>query len=543
VLILSAAPSPIAVGTGGLLLGSVFRRGSLDTVSTFNRPDQDAIFATRGAWLLETYWGGYICLLTSPAGADILRAPFGDLPCYVTRTPDALLCASDLSLLTAAGAPSPSLDPPALARQLAASDIRRGETCLSGISELPGGERMTIVGGTATRQAIWSPWSFAAPERQLADPVEAARRVEDAARLCVEAQAGEAGHILLKLSGGLDSSIVAACLSRSNRPFTCLTLATDDPAGDERGHAALVAQSLEVALVERFRDVRGVAVDRSAAARLPRPSARSFAQESARIAAEVASEFGANAVFDGGGGDNIFCSLQSVRPVVDSLSTAAVRGAFLRTSAAVAQLAQVSLWAVARRALLSRCSGQIAYRWPLDMRFLSDTARDAASGATAHPWLTPPAGALPGKAAHIALLIGAQSVAEGFDAEEGLPTYSPLISQPLIEVCLRVPSWLWFEDGFNRAVARRAFRDSLPSATIWRRSKGAPDSFIADIYDANLPLIRDLLLGGALRRCGLLDIPQLEAALCATGPVRGHDFLRIMQLADAEVWARCWFAG
>jgi asparagine synthase (glutamine-hydrolysing) len=139
----------------------------------------------------------------------------------------------------------------------------------------------------------------------------------------------------------------------------------------------------------------------------------------------------------------------------------------------------------------------------------------------------------------VALIAAAQSVAEGFDPREALPTCSPLISQPIVEACLKVPTWLWFENGRNRAVARRAFQPLLPSATVQRRSKGAPDCFIADLFDANRALIRQTLLDGVLRQLGLLDVAALEQELDQNSPVRGHDFLRIMQLTDAEVWARC----
>ncbi|MGK4422636.1 asparagine synthase-related protein, partial [Klebsiella pneumoniae] len=72
----------------------------------------------------------------------------------------------------------------------------------------------------------------------------------------------------------------------------------------------------------------------------------------------------------------------------------------------------------------------------------------------------------------------AQSYVEGHDPQDLLPTVSPLLSQPLVETCLGVPSWLWFEGGRNRVVARRAFAGDLPADVIWRRSKGTPDSFV-----------------------------------------------------------------
>jgi asparagine synthase (glutamine-hydrolysing) len=541
-LALASGPPPIALGRHGVLVGTLFMRGRAEPVTRLSPDDEAAVISSGGAWLTRNCWGPYICILAAPsrAGIEIVRAPLGDLPCYLAQSDERLLVASDLSLLMAAGLPRPRFEPMAVARHLAAPDVHRPETCLSGVTSLMGGERLSASTGALARDALWSPWTFTEPHRRLLDQDEAARRVRDSALHCVVARAGPYSHILLKLSGGLDSSIVGACLAAADRPCTALTLATADKAADERVYARLAAGAASIPLVERYRDVASVAPERSAAARLPRPSARSFAQDSARTASEIALEVGADVVFDGGGGDNIFCSLQSVRPAVDCLSAPEGRGAFLSTAAAIAELSQVSLWAVGSRAWLASWRRSPAYRWPLDLRFLSGPARDAAKGAAAHPWLDPPKGALPGTAAHIALIVGAQSVVEGFDVEEALPTCSPLISQPLIEACLRVPSWLWFEDGLNRAIARQAFAGLLPEATLRRRSKGAPDSFVAGIYEANRLIVRDLLLNGVLRERGLLDTPALTALLADGGPVRGHDFIRVMQLADAEAWARCW---
>lgn len=533
-LVLVAEPGRTAqLGDGTIVAGSLFERsgpraGLPGRAISFDR-------------LIEKCWGDYVAFAPdhAPDGARLLRAPMGGLPCYWTRHRQMTIVASDLEALAAAGVPRPRADPAALARHLAAADIRTPETCLAGIGEIQGGEQVLVTGSAVERTIRWSPWAFA--EGGYAwNPDEAARRVRDAATGAVTSLAGQSRSIVLKLSGGVDSSIVAACLTRSGTPFTALNLVTHDPAGDERDYARLVTHHCGAPLVERFRDPSRVDLERSLAVRLPRPTVRNFLQETARIAAEAATEAHADAIFDGGGGDNVFCSLLSARPAADCLLAGAGIGMFLKVARDIAELAPASLPAVAWRALAIAARASPVFHWPLDLRFLSDEASAEAAKAATHSWLDPPRGALPGKAAHIAMIVAAQSVAEGFDAEDSLPTFSPLISQPVVEACLQAPSWLWFDEGRNRALARRAFASMLPTAVINRRSKGAPDSFIAELFERNRSKIRDMLLGGSLRRAGLLDADGLSDALGSEGPVRGHDFLRIMKLVDAEAWARSW---
>lgn len=518
-------------GKHAVLIGSIFSRDGRGPL----RPSDDDADA---GILVERGWGGYIFVSVrgTGSGVQLFRAPLGDLPCYHSSVGRGLLFGSDLSLLCAAGLPRPKVNAPELARHLAADDLRTAATCLEGVSEIQGGECLTIRHGWTTRDVLWSPWNLGADIAISGDP---AARIREAITNCVCTLANQSTGVVLKLSGGLDSSIVAACLRHSDRPFLLVNLATHDPASDEREYARIVARAIGGALHEHFREPSGVVVEHSAAARLPRPTARSFAQETARIVGEAAAGSRSDVVMDGGGGDNIFCSLQSARPAADCLLMHAGARTFSRTVQSIAELAQASVWAVARRALAIRNRRLPDYPWDIDLSFLSSDAQAEGSRAT-HPWLHAPAGALPGRAGHIALVAAAQSVVEGFDVEEALPTYSPLMSQPVVEECLRVPTWLWFENGHNRALARRAFSSELPQSIVSRRSKGAPDGFLAELFESNQAKIRSMLLDGALMRLGLLDADLLEAALADTGPVRGHDFLRLMRLTDVEAWARCW---
>ncbi|MES1973356.1 MAG: asparagine synthase C-terminal domain-containing protein [Pseudomonadota bacterium] len=527
----------LRLGAHGVLLGRMFRHGDRLPVAAIDSGSAERILASHGQALITGYWGGYIAFLNGADGATVLRAPLGDLPCYHLPYAGGVALASDIGLLAAAGLLRPTIDVAALTRHLAAEDVRRPETCLAGLSELQGGERLHVSCGSGVTETLWTPWTFAARERQIRDREDAVSRVRDAARHCVAASAAGFNRIALKLSGGLDSSIVAACLADAEQPFTCVTLTTENPAGDERDYAVQVASHLGAPLIVRPRHLADVSLDRSEAARLPRPTARSFAQASTRVMHDVALETGADAVMDGGGGDNVFCSLQSVRPVVDCLLDGEP-GCFWPSVRSIAELTESGMPKVAWRAWRARWRRRIAMAFPTDLRFLSSSARADAQGALAHPWLTPPPGALPGKAAHISVVMTAQNVVEGFDVEDSLPTLSPLITQPLVEACLQVPSWYWFAQGRNRAIARRGFASLLPREIVERRSKGSPDSFIIEVHDAHRPRIRSMLLDGMLASWGMLDTAQLAQVLDNRGPVTGNEFFRIMRLVDVEAWAR-----
>src|SRR3546814_3410820 len=84
---------------------------------------------------------------------------------------------------------APVIDWPVLSQHLAAPDLPRRRTCLEGLDELGGGERLSDVAGCRTIDTPWSIWDFAAPDKRLTDGREAILRVRDAVQTAVAAGA------------------------------------------------------------------------------------------------------------------------------------------------------------------------------------------------------------------------------------------------------------------------------------------------------------------------------------------------------------------
>jgi asparagine synthase (glutamine-hydrolysing) len=401
--------------------------------------------------------------------------------------------------------------------------------------ELLQGCELRIASGAWTISTCWTPWLFADPAAMIRDEAEAIDALRAMTRSCVGAWAGCFDKILLSISGGLDSSIVAHCLAHAGTAFSSFNLVTEDPVGDERDYARTMCATVGSELFEIFRDAGRVDLRRSNASHLPRPIARSFAQEMDRISVDLAHETGATAFFGGGGGDSLFCYLQSAAPSADRLLVEGLGLGAIKTIRSMSIQAECSFLTVAAMAVRRAWCRTPAFRIPADTPFLSEQAIHLAAPVT-HPWLETPAGALPGKAAHIANLLTMQNHMEGFARERLLPNISPLMSQPLVELCLRIPSWMWSADGRNRMAARRAFAGDLPPAIVNRTGKGTPGTFEIEIFERNHALIRDMLAGGKLAAQGLLDTQAVDGALKRDGPVRGNDHRRILSLIDVEAW-------
>ncbi|MBG6118393.1 asparagine synthase (glutamine-hydrolyzing) [Sphingobium sp. JAI105] len=537
VLVEPGSPFVIADDRAGIILGYMFEKvggGSRQVEAISQAPP-----TSRGS----SNWGAYVTIRQNPddMAIEIARDPSGMIPCYHVRHKGIIAFASEPALLVEAGLAGTNIDWRALTRFLITDQMRPAQTCIEGLTELPGGSQMRVAEtGSQDVAAFWSPWQHTDRLSLIRDEVEAVRLLRETIMDCVQAWTQPFAHVLLYLSGGLDSSIVAAAMPQDVRA-SHMTLVTADPSGDERDYARQLTNQLGQPLFERMLEVGLVDLHRSGAARFPRPSVRSFAQAGDALGIGLADEIGADVFFNGGGGDNVFCYLQSGAPIADQMLVEGIGGGTLRAIMDMSALAHADIWSVARSGWRKSRQKAARYVWKPDLSFLSPFATQEATAACRHDWLDAPDGALPGTASHIALLLRIQN---HLDSERGFnrPVISPLLSQPIVELCLKISSWLWCRDGRNRSVARKAFETTLPLPLIARLSKGTPDSFVATLFEAHQNTIAAMLREGLLAQAGLLDMGAIEQSVDRSQHARNGDFWRLMRLVDAEAWAQSWAA-
>jgi asparagine synthase (glutamine-hydrolysing) len=118
-----------------------------------------------------------------------------------------------------------------------------------------------------------------------------------------------------------------------------------------------------------------------------------------------------------------------------------------------------------------------------------------------------------------------------------------LMSQPILELCLAIPSWRLTQGGRGRALARRAFARDMPSEITNRFSKGGMQGHVATVLQRNLPLARSLLLDGQLVRQGILDRSRVEAVLANRSSASGGHLSEVHECIAIEAWIRRASAG
>ena len=530
----------VDLGRRGVVLGPVFQRGASAPSSDLDcdlRPEAGvAEFATH---LVREYWGAYLAILIDSAcrGLSVLSDPSGLLPVYRAETERHVFLTSDPLLFAAAGMAPPSVSWSGLRAHLLRQDLRSSATCLAGVRELQPGALVPIAEGADDGVPQWRPDDFM-PRGPAPGFEDAATALRSCAIETISAWASLAGPVAVAASGGVDSSLICAALAEGGHAFDCVTLATTDPSCDERAFVRALTDHLGVRCIAATYDAARVDPLRPSSAGLARPSRKTFMQALDAALDDGRKELGAAAVFDGNGGDSLFCFVHSSAPVLDCLAAAGLRPA-LTAFIDMCGVTGCDVVAMAGAVMRRARRGGSPSAWLPDLRLLSTALPADRALDPLMPWLDAHVGPHRGKRDHLSLLMHAQNHVHSLGGI-AVPRLSPLLSQPMVELCISLPTWLWCSGGINRAPARAAFADVLPPAIRRRTSKAGPDSFIRSLLAVHQMPIRDLLLGGRLADHGLIDCDAVATAL-ETDVLSGDAIVyRLLDLVEAETWARSW---
>jgi asparagine synthase (glutamine-hydrolysing) len=540
-------------GGAGVVLGKLFERGAGATSKTaplaLAEDESRKIVSSGARRLVERYWGRYVAFVRDETAkvTQVLVDPTAALPCFAARFGGVEVYFSRMEDVSQLGSHTFSVNWKYVAAMLCQTQLQVHSTGLNEVSRVLGGECVEHCEGRASRSFYWNPLEIA-QSNVIEDPMEAAGAVRAVTRECVHAWASSYRSILHLLSGGLDSSIILACLKDAPvRPqMACLNYFSAGSNTDERGYAKLVAAGAGCEVIERRRNSALSLEPLLRVRRSAIPSDYFFYLDEGRDEAQLAREHGAGAVFSGYGGDQLFYQSRAALGAGDFLMSHGAGPALFEVALDAARMDRVSIWAVLRKAVRS---GWLRSRWrlqdekPLSSKTLirREVIRDISRDSTlVHPMLQAPSKAPDGKIFHAYQLLFPGEFYHPLGADTGLEPVTPLFSQPLLELAMRIPIWVLTRGGWDRAMARRAFQHDLPREIVTRRSKGGQEEHAKALLTRNMDLVRQLLLDGVLVRERILERDQVAEAL-APGPARlrsGNS--ELFGCLGAEAWLRQW---
>lgn len=511
----------------GIVLGHVLERSGEVVAAPVWCPHED------GAAFVRRYWGAYVAIRLSDEGLEVLRDPSAMAPCYVARAGPVWLVTDTPRLLYRQGVLDRAFDWPLVIASLVSHDWRPERTALAGIEEVLPGTTALLSADAAIRRRAWCPWDFT---RTPSGHGLSADALADIIDRCAQAWGRLFRRPLIEISGGLDSAVVAAAFAQAVETPHLVTFAAGPGDPTELGYAQAIARHLGLPLEVTHPDVEGVDLTRSQASELPRPNARAFTQAADALSRAHGEAIGADCFASGGGGDDLFGYNRSVAPALDRMFVEGPGRAMIRSLDEIARMNHATFWEA-----LVQFARRLVKRGPehqlrTDLRLIAPGVVDRAgvSGGLDRQHCR-----LPGKTAHVRAIATLPNHLEGHGRAAYAPVVFPLLSQPIVEFCLAVPSWYWCEGGRNRSLARRAYAGRLPAPVIERRSKGAFDGFCARLVERNRACVGEMLLEGMLAGEEIIDRPAVEAAVRDPAP-SAELVMRLLALVDVEAWLQSW---
>lgn len=484
----------------------------------------------------------------------LARDRFGEKPLCYARTGDTFLFASEIGALLADERIGRDVDLAAVDAYLALQYVPHPDTIFSDIKKLSPGCVLVVEPGEMPRVRPY--YSLADSARRVPAPAteaEAIASIRTTVEEAVESRLMSDVPLGAFLSGGVDSSIVVACMARrSGRPVKTFAVGFTDAGATELPFARLVA--------ERYRtDHHELMVDPDMTALLPSVMlhhGEPFGDTSA-IPTRYLCEMTRKEVIvalSGDAGDEVFGGYRRYvwAHVADLLRRlpAPIRTALTATMRSAPGGRLRWLRRYARAIEQGEAAGYLEFigHFQQDERtalYTPDLARRFQNDQTAERFATL-LGAMPEGASVDRL--GALDIQTYLPDDiltkvdiasmtHGLEARAPLVDHRVVELGTRLPATAKLRHLEGKALFKQAFADLLPAAILGRGKRGFALPTRHWLGGKLHAFSRDTLLSASARSRGLFQPKAVEALLDRHRAGEDHGE-RIWNLLALEVWYR-----
>jgi len=554
---------PLA-GRVGVVLGSLFaRKPDLADDTPAARCELDeaqtaVIVDSHGEWLVRNAWGNYVAFICDPLqnSVRVLKDPCGSLPCFSTAVAGISVVFSAIADCRLLGATRFTVNRRFIERRLYGGDMTHQWNALNELTQIRRGECAQFSPwqepALVERRSLWTPFHFTQARDLLDEPESAAAALRSTLRSCTATLAAHHESALMRISGGLDSSIVLACLHAAPRPPRLLayTQYAADGLLDPCRWARMAVAPTGCEHVEMESNAASVRLA-SILEMTPTAEPVNTLMQLATLAHEqsLIARHSATATFTGDGGDCVFGSFCIGEAATAYLRRHGPRPAVLRLAAESALVLRQTTWQALRRALRMWLTGRSmtsidALNTEARRLLTAAVVRECATHPAVHPWLVGVRHAPWEALSKLGMLLASPDLYAGQPdpGAAGPEIIAPIYAQPMIELALRIPADVLFAGGRDRGLARRAFHGDVPQPILNRAWKDRAGNFHDEIIQRNRDWLREIFLDGVLVSEGMLDRVALERAL-APGQVKCDVFPgELLRHLDTEIWTRQWTA-
>jgi asparagine synthase (glutamine-hydrolysing) len=481
----------------------------------------------------------------------LARDRLGIKPLYYALTGEELLFASELKAILAAGV-RPELDRSVLPEYLATRFVSGEETFFAGVRKLLPGHTLSWSADEGVRiRRYWSVPS--AVDRSPQDRRERALEVRGRVEAAVRSHLMSDVPLGVFLSGGLDSSLLAALMARmADDPIRSFAVGLDEPDANELRYARLVAgavgalhRDVTVTREEFFAALPELVWHEDEPIAFPSSVLLNFVSRLA--AGEV------KVVLTGEGADELFLGYdwyrvtawnerlgRAYRTVTPERARSAVRRLVARR-----RYAGRSFLALGEGPRALHCENFAVFGDALRGELLSEPEqRDPYEG-----WLR-----AYGEGAGATLERMSRADLQTFVVEllmkqdqmsmaASIESRVPFLDHALVEHVAAMPGGFRLRGLRTKAVLRDAARDLVPPEILKRRKMGFPVPVDRWLRGPSWPLVEELVLGERALRRGLFEPAALRRLADEHRGGAARHGERLWVLANLELWQRIFIDG
>jgi asparagine synthase (glutamine-hydrolysing) len=514
----------------GLLLGNVFDRKTYAPINHFEDYIQPHL-------LMNKYWGRFSGVMYNQANKSIslVRDPLGIQTLFYTKFRDGLLFSSSLSPLIDLLDHKPKLNWQYFAEFLVEQNFVVPQTPLKNVSELlPGMHLKTDLHGAEQHTFEWQ-----IPTQHMTDEHHIVETVLDKLKKSTKAWVGSNKKITLQLSGGVDSSSILCLLKEIAPHIEIQAIHFNDKttkASQEISHAEKIARECNIELIKmEFEDTKFFEPIPS----FWKPDKPSTGMTGFRSIQTFENYAKDSLVMSGQGGDHVFLAPPPEESIADYWLDNGLRG----ISGITHQLSSVyrTSWLSLMKQNVGTLKNYYLKRTNNNQYNLNNPMFSPAFASTIK--LAPfylqnrLKGFPPAKAKQIETLYHAIAYLDQIDKK--IVTY-PLLSLPVVECALQIPTYMSIKNGYNRYFLRKAINKINDTQVIWRRDKGEVSASVIKKLKNEFEPLHELIMNGMLLNNGVLNKEWVTSRLNHIRHGNPQNLIEIFRIVGAELWLKQW---
>lgn len=484
------------------------------------------------------------------------RDRLGIKPVYYARLAGRIAFASEAKAIVGRPDYRPGLDGEALGQFLALGYVPAPFSLFEGVRKLAPGSVLEVEEGRAVERSYWR---FSPSPEQGRSEASWCEEIRGTLATSIESQMVSDVPIGAFLSGGIDSSVIVACMSRaSTAPVKTYSIGYAGSTGaalyNELDYARQVATQFRT-------DHHEIVVQPEVVSMLPglvwhmdEPTA-----DSAIITSSLVAEFArrdVKVILSGVGGDELFGGYDRYKlPHYAGLYRALPR--LLRQGVVGPLLAALPVARHSRLLNLFRYVRKVAHLADLGPSDRYHALMEVFGRDDLAHWLP----AAPSRPTVLAAVLDEyagqaepdQQMAADLATQltddlllltdkvtmaHSLECRVPLLDESLVDLAARLPARLRVNGARTRYILRRALKGVIPDAVLTRRKRGFGAPFGAWLTAELAPVTEQLLGADAVRRRGLFNPADVAGLVQAHRSRRADHTDHLMALLTLEIWCR-----